>query len=338
MTHRTARPTLRVVREDLSNGWGNAYPQGAVERGEPNEALPLTSLDHPALSKAAECFGEDPAQDSPVGAIRAATSERFHEVKVNQWRAAVWIDQERDACWVVAAGLAKGGHEDRDDFYKRIERIEAGPGVSSLLPTAEDEDLWKLERAHALLKEWHLANQQVIAEALGSVASGGSTRLVIRAPATSVEKGRYDVLADVDMVVAKFEEPDYHAEEVLLTVHERADWRGSRLAAAFTISLLACVHPPETDWEPAGGRYSNWFEIGTLQDRAVELLALCEDGVRVLPQMVTESHYVHQQDLSERVVEGRAARSLCGVYFVPRQDHEELPVCPECEAAYAEAI
>ena len=94
MTRRTARPTLRTVREDLPDGWGNAYPKHAIERGDPQEAMPLASLDHPILSKAAECFDEDPTQDSPVGLVRAAASERFHEVKVNQWRAAVWVDKE----------------------------------------------------------------------------------------------------------------------------------------------------------------------------------------------------------------------------------------------------
>jgi len=337
MMRRTARPTLRTLREDLKDGWGNAYPQRAVERGEANEALPLTSLDHPVLRKAAECFGEDPAQDSAVGPIHAASSARFHEVKVNQWRAAVWIDEDEDSCWVVAAGLAKGDHQDRDDFYKWIERIEAGPGVACLLPSAEDTELWKRERAHSILSNWHLGNQQAIAEALHSVEPGGSTRLTIRAPESAVEKGRHEVLAEVDIIVERFEEPEYHFEEVVLTVHEQADWKGSPLANAFTVSLLACVHPPETDWDPACGSYSNMLEIGTLSNRVDELLDMHERGVRAIPQMVAESHYVHKRDLSERVVVGRAARSLCGVYFVPRQDHADLPVCPGCSAAYAEA-
>lgn len=50
MTRRTARPTLRTVREDLPDGWGNAYPKHAFERGDSQEAMPLASLDHPILS------------------------------------------------------------------------------------------------------------------------------------------------------------------------------------------------------------------------------------------------------------------------------------------------
>src|SRR5699024_1565929 len=50
MTRRTARPTLRTVREDLPDGWGNAYPKHAIDRGDPQEAMPLASLDHLILS------------------------------------------------------------------------------------------------------------------------------------------------------------------------------------------------------------------------------------------------------------------------------------------------
>src|SRR5699024_1610824 len=189
----------------------------------------------------------------------------------------------------------------------------------------------------SILSNWHLGNQQAIAEALHSVEPGGSTRLTIRAPESAVEKGRHEVLAEVDIIVERFEEPEYHFEEVVLTVHEQADWKGSPLANAFTVSLLACVHPPETDWDSACGSYSNMLEIGTLSNRVDELLDMHERGVRAIPQMVAESHYVHRRDLSERVVVGRAARSLCGVYFVPRQDHADLPVCPGCSAAYVGA-
>jgi hypothetical protein len=336
MTRRTARPTLRVLRDDLDGDWGNRYALHAIERNRPIDALPLTSLDHPILSKAAECFGEDPGQDSPEGLIRALVDERFYEVKVNQWRAAVWIDAE-NVCWVVAAGLAKGDHKDREDFYQRMQRLEAGPGVSGLLPSSEDADLWKQELAHALLTDWHLGNQHAIASALRSIETGGTTRLTVHAPRSAVEKGRHRILAEVDMEVARFDEPGYRAEEVVLTVHEQGDWKGSPLANAFTLSLLACVHPPETDWDAAFGSYSNIVEVGTLSRRVDELLAMTVSGKRATPQMVSEAHYVHHRDLSRRMVEGQAARSICGIYFVPSRDPEGLPVCAECNAAYREA-
>src|SRR5699024_12755575 len=47
MTRRTARPTQRTVREDLPDGWGNAYPKHAFERGDSQDAMHLAPLGHP---------------------------------------------------------------------------------------------------------------------------------------------------------------------------------------------------------------------------------------------------------------------------------------------------
>lgn len=32
-----------------------------------------------------------------------------------------------------------------------------------------------------------------------------------------------------------------------------------------------------------------------------------------------------------KTVEGGALRAMCGVFFVPTQDREALPVCPVCD-------
>jgi hypothetical protein len=42
------------------------------------------------------------------------------------------------------------------------------------------------------------------------------------------------------------------------------------------------------------------------------------------------SHWAHHRDLAESSVEGHAVRAMCGVFFVPFQDHQGLPVCAEC--------
>ncbi|MGP5111970.1 DUF3039 domain-containing protein, partial [Corynebacterium casei] len=34
-------------------------------------------------------------------------------------------------------------------------------------------------------------------------------------------------------------------------------------------------------------------------------------------------------------VEGSGVRSMCGVYFVPSQDHGALPSCSTCEEMYS---
>lgn len=41
------------------------------------------------------------------------------------------------------------------------------------------------------------------------------------------------------------------------------------------------------------------------------------------------AHYTHRKHLAESTVEGRAVRVLCGVFFVPIQDHAKFDPCPE---------
>ena len=64
-------------------------------------------------------FGEDPSQDSPQGIIECTQPSTFYEIRMSQWRGAVWRDPSTGVHWLCAAGLAKGNHKDSDDFYKR---------------------------------------------------------------------------------------------------------------------------------------------------------------------------------------------------------------------------
>ncbi|WP_404826337.1 DUF3039 domain-containing protein [Corynebacterium casei] len=38
---------------------------------------------------------------------------------------------------------------------------------------------------------------------------------------------------------------------------------------------------------------------------------------------------------TQPTVEGSGVRSMCGVYFVPSQDHGALPSCSTCEEMYS---
>lgn len=120
--HRRARPTLRVLRQDLTSGWESAQPQRALADNRLTDLHPLSELPHPIIGKAANSFGADPAEDNFVGPIASSTHLRLLEIKQSQWRGGVWEDPVTQVYWLVISGLAKGGHQDHDDFYQRIER------------------------------------------------------------------------------------------------------------------------------------------------------------------------------------------------------------------------
>jgi hypothetical protein len=77
----------------------------------------------------------------------------------------VWADPETGVHWLVVAGLAKGNHEDHDDFYVRVQADNAGSAPRRWLPTDLDQRLLKRATAARLMTEWELAVQVQVLEA-----------------------------------------------------------------------------------------------------------------------------------------------------------------------------
>lgn len=65
-----------------------------------------------------------------------------------------------------------------------------------------------------------------------------------------------------------------------------------------------------------------------------ELEVLSTDRELAVSEPGRHSHYAHREHLAGSTIEGRAVRALCGVFFVPTQDHERLQVCPDCDHRY----
>jgi hypothetical protein len=136
-----ARPTLRVLREDLK------ITTPAVHE-------PFDQIGHPLPAKAREQFADD---NTAHERIRAIDDQVFFKVKVQRWRGAVWIEEQLP--WVVAAGSREDGSQ--DDFYKALENQAARaraeynrthtstlPGstyAADLLPDEDDRLRYQLE-------------------------------------------------------------------------------------------------------------------------------------------------------------------------------------------------
>ncbi|NMA75925.1 MAG: DUF3039 domain-containing protein [Actinomycetales bacterium] len=328
---RRARPTLRVLREDLGDGWPTPFTRRAIEAGDVAAVQPLNALDHPILQKASSCFTEDPADDSFVGSIASVSSAQLLEIKSGQWRAGVVVDN--DACWVVAAGLAKGGHKDRDDFYKSLERHEENGTIGSLLPSQEDRDILKKERASAIVQMWQLEVQSLLLGAMQVVAHGGDVDVKIPSPDPQAADG--EIFAQISLDVA-LPEDDYPHEDITLEFSFAERWMNSQLSWHLTVQVLATVSPPEVGWDLTGGVYSNLLEPGALAHRVCEVKALHTRGEIAKTAAGTLAHYTHRKNLAQRSVDGMAVLALCGTYFVPRTDPDALEVCPACWSLHSE--
>jgi hypothetical protein len=266
-----------------------------------------------------------------VGPIASSTRLRLLEIKNSQWRGGVWEDPDSGVRWLLVAGLAMGGHQDRDDFYMRIQRENESGEPARWLPTETDLRLLKQETAARLRTEWELKIQRAVLDALRAVQTGGSRRIEVEHPVP--DQGLF---AQIDLTITPVREDGYEADEVVVEIHPGSRYAGSALLWQLTVRVLISIEPPEQRWDRFGDTYSNIGEPGAWTQRVEALAKLVEANELAVSEPGTTSHYTHREHLAGRTINGRAVRALCGVYFVPTQDHESLPQCPTCQERLAE--
>lgn len=322
---RRARPTIRLLREDLGSDWDSPAPRRHISEGRFDELHPLSDLPHPIIAKAVNSFGDDPAEDNYVGPIASSVQLRLLEIKSSQWRGGVWWDSKHDVSWLVVAGLAKGGHEDHDDFYNRIARGNTNGDTTPWLPTDQDVRLLKRETAARISTDWECDIQRQLLENLRAIQHGGSTRFTVALPV--LEKGR---LATITIEVAAIREPDYEADEITVEITPERGYAGGKLLWQLTTRVLISLNPPDQGWDRTADLFSNIAEPGSWSARVVELETLTAQNTLAESTPGEHAHYTHQKNLAEKTVNGTAVRALCGAYFVPTQDHGTMPHCPTC--------
>ena len=326
---RKARPTVRVLREDLSSGWESPHPRRYLQTGELTSLHPLSALPHPLLAKAVSSFGDDPENDNYVGPIASSTVLPLLEIKAGQWRGGVWHDRELDVCWVLVAGLAKGDHEDYDDFYKCVARDSSDP--SRWLPTDVDLRLLKRERAAALMTEWELETQRRVSHALNQACTGENAWFELSHPVSTLGQ-----MAHVSIAVVEVKEDGYEADEIVVDIIPTPRHAGSDMLWQATVRVLTTINPPQQGWDRYKDSYSNIAEPGHWSDRVTELQDLIEQAVLAESLPGQMAHYSHREHIATSVIEGTAMRALCGVFFVNTQPATDLPTCPDCAGRWSQ--
>lgn len=323
-----ARPTLHLLA-GLDDGWDNAYQRRHIQERRWKELHPLALLDHPALAKAVEQFGSDPAGDISKGTIACTGNLHLQKVRAGQWRAGVWADPATGVRWVVSAGLAKGGHKDADDFYERL-KVLSKSTLETLLPTQEDYILLRRETVAAAMIEWRLDLQCLVSQMLTeAMAKGESMRENVPHPRVG------EAMAKVCVTWSANHEPDYDCEDIVVEFFDVAQ-PNSSLTTVMLTQILTSIAPPSQDWDVVGGIYSALEEQGHAERQLAALRQASEDKLVLEPQRGQLAHYAHRRDITTNAINGDALRSLCGKFFVPMQDPSRFATCPECAEVRAQ--
>ena len=244
---RTTRPTVRLLHE-LNDGWSNSFQLRAISEERWEDIQPLSHLDHPILTKCRTALGENGVPNRPIS---CSQDLRLIEIRSSQWQAGVWTADD-GTHWALAAGLAKGGHEDRDDFYEALKRQCSTPeGRQALLPTELDWYLLKRETAAQLLSEWELSVQDKVCQLLQEASHSGTARATIPHPLPPSKRDQQstkrETLATVELSITT----EDGIEDICLSFIEQSK-PNSRLAHRLEYRLLTCIAPPEQDWDKSG--------------------------------------------------------------------------------------
>ncbi|WP_196073090.1 DUF3039 domain-containing protein [Nakamurella alba] len=322
-----ARPTIRCLEEYLTDGWEDVSHlrlTRSVNVG--SAALPnLPDLAHPLIRHAAAVFRNGHSDDEGGVAresITGLTDPPFWKVKTGRWRGAVWQDPESGDFWLVAGGLRR--ENEAEDFYKAFMRAISAGGSAPFLPSADDRARAKYETVAASLLEWELELQRAVIEA-------------VEAALTSPQKiSIADVVGDraVATVTLSVETVDMGEAEGLLSelTLEVAtlDFASAELIARAEIVIMTALCPYEQDWTAGHTGSEHVYSLLETQDALLARMSTAAIGRPGEVIAGTISHYADAAAIGDGSVQGTAVRALCGVHFVPRQDHAPMEVCGSC--------
>ena len=294
----------------------------AIDEERWQDIQPLSHLSHPILVKSREVT-ETTSHHRTIG---CSGDLRLAEIRSSQWRAGVWTDP-RGIHWVLAAGLAKGDHEDHKDFYQTLERQCAwASGRDGLKPTRLDKKLLLSETIARASTEWELQVQEQIGDLIEVALAGQPARHAFFAPVLQPDASSSPtVLAEVELTISA----DHGVENIDVTYIRRTS-RGTIWDQRLEYRLLVTSAPPTQGWDTAFEMYSAMEEPGHCSRRVQTVRDLTRNGVLTCAEPSSVAHRVHRPHIGDAAVNGTAMRALCGAFFIPQTDPEDLPACPEC--------
>lgn len=347
------RVTIRCLVEDLVSGWteadqyrsvqvlrdlvgrciANDVPKSEVSRYL--RALPrLNDLSHPLLRHFSNAFG--PNYDATkLESISGLSKPHWWKQKTQQWRGAATDHSivSADSVWLCAAGIRRSG--DNSDFYKSFTRHVKNSGVDSYLPTKEDELLIELDEKATAYDAWvlqiHCSALALLAESRRRV--GETISMTFSKPSRS---GTKKTIGEISLSIMRVTEDDVDLDEVFLVakILDHEEIASVDLACQHA---RAAIQSDAQEWNSTV-YVKDSFAFSALVDPEAIVRAELLETKHELPseywpqglRIGLRSHYTRKNGIVNAQVEGSAIESLCGYWFVPTQDHENLDLCSEC--------
>ncbi|WP_345472986.1 DUF3039 domain-containing protein [Glutamicibacter ectropisis] len=348
------RVTLRCLIEDLTSGWTNADHQRAasslgnlVSKHFADEisksqlarhvrVFPrLNALSHPLLRHFSNHFTSE-YDPSKLESISGLSNPHWWKQKTQQWRGAVTDHSSvsSDSAWLCAAGIRRDG--DNSDFYKSFMYQVSNNGPSSFLPAKADKLLLEIDEKITAQDAWylqiHCSTLALLAEARRHV--GKTVTMEFTKPSRFSESEPIGSLSV--SIIGRIKEGATELDEVFLaaTILNEAEVASVDLAGQYA---RAAIDDDAEAWTSTTYVENSYAFSAIVPPSAIDNAELLETN-HELPldfqplglRIGLRSHYTYKDGIVNAQVEGSAIKSLCGYWFVPITDHENVEKCPRC--------
>lgn len=345
--------TIRCLVEDLVSGWtevehfrsvqtlrellsrcveGNA-PQSTVAHYL--RTIPrLNALSHPLLKHFSSYFGSD-VDATKLESISGLSNPHWWKQKTQQWRGAATDHSSitTDSVWLCAAGIRRKG--DNSDFYTSFTRHIKNSGIETYLPAREDELLLEIDAKTTVYDAWilqiHCSALALLAESRRRV--GETIKVEITSPSrTSANK----TIGELSSFITRVEEDGVILDEVFLvaTILDRSEVMAVDIAFQHARSAL---QNDAEEWHSTPFGQDAFASSAIVDPETIERAEQLEKDHELpssyLPQGLRiglRSHYTRKNGILNAQIEGSAIETLCGYWFVPTKDHENVTLCPKC--------
>jgi hypothetical protein len=290
---------------------------------------PLHTLNHPLIQHVVELFS-DAGEEIRRETISGTSDPKLFKAKSGRWRGAVYLDPDDGQPWLVGAGLRREG--EAADFYSWFCGLTDVHGAAWYLPTDEDRGRLRAELLDERLNAWEIIVHNATVDALAQAEANSSAKWEL--PSFDGTGTIAVFTIQVLMIADDDDEPDGYGD---ITIEvETTDYRHSGLIAHAEVVAMCAIDPRETSWMP-GHTTNRIYSMCDSAKQIADVIAAAMSETNVHPRAVQPgecAHYAHKGRLTEQYVEGKPAQALCGKYFVPRQDPDGRPKCPDCQGVY----
>lgn len=346
------RVTLRCLCDDLTSDWNDVSQQRAFQALRATidasdrdsdivhalESVPTTALaEHPLVSSFFAAFDRDDAEILRES-ISGLSEPHWWKQKVSRWRGAA-TDAEvvgEAEVWLCAGGIR--AQSDERDFYSRFMDDVKRRGPEYFLPAPADRRLQHVEAKLARLTAWEEQLRLAVLVCVAEADTGGARRsLHVPAPAPA------DVSELLVHLIVEVDKTDIDGVEVAeVTLHAKDhDHRRPHLVRNAVEVAMSVIESTVEDWRLLPGVEASeiWSTLAS-PELLVSAHRAQSDGE--LPaelgaagfRFAVRAHYASKDQIVDATVEGNAVRALCGQWFVPTSDPDQLPVCPVCADAH----